>query len=80
MMDIRRASLFRNGRSQAVRIPREFEFASTEVLITREGARIVLEPVPAKPSLLDVLRRLPRLPDHEQLPDIPDYPPEPVDL
>lgn len=41
----RRASLFRNGRNQAIRIPREFEIAGTEVSIHKEGERLVLTPV-----------------------------------
>ena len=39
------AKLFRNGRSQAVRLPREFRFEGTEVTIRREGKRVVLESV-----------------------------------
>ena len=39
------AKLFTNGRSQAVRLPREFRFAGKEVRIHREGRRVVLEPV-----------------------------------
>ncbi len=80
MEHARRAAVFRNGRNQAVRIPREFELASTEVMIHRDGERLVLEPVPIKRGLLEVLRSLPPLPEHEQLPDIPDYPATPVDL
>lgn len=41
----RRAKLFRNGGSQAVRLPKEFQFAGTEVRIRREGQSVVLEPV-----------------------------------
>ncbi|MDZ4805680.1 MAG: AbrB/MazE/SpoVT family DNA-binding domain-containing protein [Candidatus Eisenbacteria bacterium] len=40
-----RARLFWNGRSQAVRLPQEFRFEGDEVLIRREGARVILEPV-----------------------------------
>ncbi len=40
-----RAKLFRNGSSQAVRLPKEFRFPGTEVLIRREGKAVVLEPV-----------------------------------
>ena len=40
-----RARLFRNGRSQAVRLPKGFRLPGTEVLIRRDGPRIVLEPV-----------------------------------
>lgn len=38
------AKLFTNGRSQAVRLPREFRFSGKEVWIAREGDRVVLMP------------------------------------
>jgi virulence-associated protein VagC len=41
----RRARLFWNGRSQAVRLPREFRFDGDEVGIRREGEAVVLEPI-----------------------------------
>lgn len=41
------AKLFRNGGSQAVRLPKEFQFEGTEVRIFREGQFVVLEPVAA---------------------------------
>lgn len=37
------AKLFQNGRSQAVRLPKQFRFGGTEVLIWREGERVVLQ-------------------------------------
>ena len=42
-----RAKLFQNGSSQAVRLPKECRFPKeqTEVLVRREGRRVVLEPV-----------------------------------
>ena len=40
-----RAKLFPNGRSQAVRLPRQFRFDGTEVAIRKEGHAVVLEPV-----------------------------------
>jgi antitoxin VapB len=40
-----RAKLFRNGRSQAVRLPREFRFEGDEVTIRRDGDAVILEPV-----------------------------------
>ncbi|MBP7585871.1 MAG: AbrB/MazE/SpoVT family DNA-binding domain-containing protein [Spirochaetes bacterium] len=43
-----RAKIFINGRSQAVRLPREFRFEGDEVKISREGKRVVLEPVERK--------------------------------
>jgi antitoxin VapB len=38
------AKLFRNGRSQAVRLPREFRFEGEEVEIHREGDLVILAP------------------------------------
>ena len=40
-----RAKLFWNGRSQAVRLPKEFRFEGPEVEIRREGQTVILEPV-----------------------------------
>ena len=39
------AKLFRNGRSQAVRLPKEFRFEGSEVSVRREGDAVVLEPM-----------------------------------
>jgi virulence-associated protein VagC len=39
------ARLFRNGRSQAVRLPKEFRFEGEEVAIRREGESVILEPL-----------------------------------
>ena len=44
--DRRTARLFRNGRNQAVRLPRDFELDSREVYIQRDGERIILTPKP----------------------------------
>jgi antitoxin VapB len=41
----RRAKIFWSGRSQAVRLPKEFRFDSDEVTIRREGDAVVIEPV-----------------------------------
>lgn len=43
--EVRRAKLFWNGRSQAVRLPYEFRFQGDEVEIRREGEAVILEPV-----------------------------------
>jgi antitoxin VapB len=40
-----RAKLFRNGRSQAVRLPKEFRVPGDEVTLRRDGDRVVMEPV-----------------------------------
>ena len=38
------AKLFRNGQSQAVRLPKEFRFEGDEVIIKRHGAAVLLLP------------------------------------
>ena len=44
-MKVARAKLFQNGGSQAVRLPKECRFvAQREVLVRREGRRVILEP------------------------------------
>lgn len=53
----RHVRLFRNGRNQAVRIPREFELQGNEAIMRREGDRLVIEPV-ATDGLMAVLSRL----------------------
>ena len=73
----RHVKLFRNGRNQAVRIPREFEFRGEEAIMRKEGDRLIIEPAPPK-SLLAVLATL--APLREDFPPIPDMPPDPVDL
>jgi antitoxin VapB len=49
--------LFRNGRNQAVRIPKEFEMDGDEAVIRKEGNRLVLEPL-KKSGLLAILAEL----------------------
>jgi antitoxin VapB len=44
----REARLFRNNRSQAVRIPADFELPGDRVLIRRDGDRLVLEPIKSR--------------------------------
>jgi antitoxin VapB len=41
---VKSAKLFKNGDSQAVRLPKEFRFKGTEVLIRRVGTAVVLLP------------------------------------
>ena len=41
---MRTAKLFRNGDSQAVRLPKEFRFEGSQVLIKRIGSAVVLLP------------------------------------
>jgi antitoxin VapB len=42
----RRAKVFMNNRSQAVRLPKEFQFNSEEVFIRKEGEDVILSPRP----------------------------------
>ena len=74
----RRARLFRHGRNQAVRIPREFEIAADSVTIYREENRLVIEPVERSPSLAEVLSGL--VPLDEELGQIEDPLAEPEDI
>ena len=39
------AKLFKNGRSQAVRLPRDFRLKGNEVKIRKEGEKLILEPI-----------------------------------
>jgi len=73
----RHVKVFKNGRNQAVRIPREFEFAGEDAIMRKEGDRLIIEPAPPK-SLLAVLATL--APLEEDFPPIPDRAPDRVDL
>jgi antitoxin VapB len=42
----RTAKIFMNNRSQAVRLPKEFQFSTEEVFIRREGEDVILSPRP----------------------------------
>ena len=44
MISVKTAKLFKNGDSQAVRLPKEFRFTGKEVLIKRVGSAVVLLP------------------------------------
>lgn len=78
-MSARSVSLFRNGRNQAVRIPREFELEGTEALIRKEGDSLVITPIAKAAGGLAALAATWEAIDDE-FPDIDDPPPEPVDL
>ena len=73
----RHVRLFRNGRNQAVRIPREFELPGEDALMRKEGDRLVIEPAPAR-SLLAVLATLQPL--DEEFPPIVELAHTPVEL
>jgi antitoxin VapB len=77
MSQERHVRLFKNGRSQAVRIPREFELPGEEAVMRKEGDRLIIEPAPPV-SLLAMLAKLEPL--DEEFPPIDDLPVEPIDL
>lgn len=66
--DVREAKLFLNNRSQAVRIPAEFQFSGSRVLIYKEGDRLIIEPEP-KANLIDILKTLSPLEPKDDFPD-----------
>ena len=75
---IAKAKLFRSGRSQAVRLPKEFRFEGTEVYVRRMGDEVVLSTRPraSMHTLIDALdefetsvhleRSQPSLADHRE--------------
>jgi antitoxin VapB len=73
----RHVKVFKNGRNQAVRIPREFELRTRNAVMRKEGEKLIIEPVPPK-SLLSVLAALKPL--QEDFPLVSDSPPDSVDL
>ncbi|PWQ98158.1 antitoxin [Leucothrix pacifica] len=73
----RKVSLFRNGRNQAIRIPKEYELEGSEAVIRRVGNTLVIEPV-TKPTLLELLASL--APMEESVPEIDDLPLDDIDL
>ena len=63
----RHVRLFRNGRNQALRIPREFELGGNEAILRKEGDRLIVEPI-RKGQLLSLLSVLEPL--DEPFPDV----------
>ena len=73
----RQVRLFRNGRNQALRIPRDLELPGRAATLRKEGPRLIVEPV-AGPSLLAVLKTLKPLDD--EFPPIQRPEAEPIEL
>jgi antitoxin VapB len=77
------AKLFRNNRSQAVRIPVEFELPGDRVLIHREGNKLIIEPVTRPTNIVELLaewRKEPPLGPEDQFPSIDDTATQPEDI
>jgi len=77
MIPERHVKLFKNGRNQAVRIPREFELPGEDAIMRKEGGKLIIEAAPPK-SLLALLATL--APLDEDFAPIPDPRPDPVEL
>ncbi len=73
----RRVRLFKNGRSQALRIPKDFELPGDEAIIRKIGAVLIVKPV-KHPSLLALLATLDPL--HEDFPDVDECLLQPDDI
>lgn len=71
--EMKKASLFMNGRSQAVRLPKEFRFEGTHVYARKEGNRVILSAVDDRIERLIAL-----MGSSPDFPDIPRDPPEPM--
>jgi antitoxin VapB len=76
----RHVRLFKKGRSQAVRIPREFELPGREAIMRQEAnGRLVLEPVQTS-KLSSLLESWEPLSEADALPVIDDPAPDAVSL
>jgi antitoxin VapB len=76
-MPERHVKLFKNGRNQAVRIPREFELPGDDAIIRKEGDKLIIEAAPPR-SLLALLDTLEPL--GEEFPSIQDGTPDEVKI
>jgi antitoxin VapB len=77
------AKLFRNNRSQAVRIPVEFELPGDRVVIHREGGKLIIEPVTRPTNIIELLamwKQEAPLGPEDQFPTIEDAPTQPEDI
>jgi antitoxin VapB len=79
------AKLFKNGRSQAVRLPKEFRFEGKEVAIRRDAAtgEVVIAPVPVEPpsvSFDEWFALYDAIPDDASEEEFAKLPPRPKDL
>ena len=78
MDETRHVKLFRNGRNQAVRIPREFELPGDEAIMRKVGDQLIIEAPKRKMTLSELLDTFETI--DEPFPEIEDLPAEPVEL
>ena len=65
------AKLFTHGRSQAVRLPKEFRLPGKEVRVSRVGHRVILEPIARSPDdVAAVFAEIDRLLADEPFPEV----------
>ena len=64
MRKMKTAKVFMNGRSQAIRLPKEFRVSSDEVFITKEKDRIILFEKPQK-ALAEIIKDMPAFPNFD---------------
>ena len=70
MGETKTAKLFTHGRSQAVRLPKEFRLPGKEVRVSRVGHRVILEPIARSPAdVAAVFAEIDRLLAGEPFPD-----------
>jgi antitoxin VapB len=69
MSDIGVAKLFKQGRSQAVRLPKEFHMPGTEVRVRRIGRGVLLEPIGAPFNVKAWFAKLDKYLDDPFMPD-----------
>jgi len=77
------AKLFRNNRSQAVRIPVEFELPGDRVMIHREDGKLIIEPVTRPTNIVELLaewRKDAPLGPEDQFPFVEDMPAQPENI
>jgi antitoxin VapB len=67
------ARVFKTNRSQAVRLPKDFQFSVSEVFIEKDGEKVILSPRPA--SWVEYLDHGPRAPA-DFMQEVEDLPPQ----
>ena len=77
MEETRNVKLFRNGRNQAVRIPREFELPGEDAVMRKVGNQLIIETPKKKMTLSELLDTFETI--DEPFPEIEDLPAEPLD-
>ena len=63
-MNITTAKVFMNGRSQAIRLPKEFRVSGDEVYITKEKDKLIIFEKPKK-TWAQIIRDMPAFPDFD---------------